>query len=57
MNARRNRRSNSRKSRRQHLLETLEARQLLAGPQLIGIQPNEGALIEDGTVRDRRHAC
>ena len=38
--------------RRQHLLETLESRQLLAGPQLIGIQPNEGELIVDGTVRD-----
>ena len=49
-NARRHR--GSRKSRRQHLLETLEPRQLLAGPQLIGIQPNEGALIQDGTVRD-----
>lgn len=35
--------------RRRHLLETLEARQLLAGPQLIGIQPNEGDLID---VRD-----
>ena len=33
-------------------METLEPRQLLAGPQLIGIQPNEGALIENGTVRD-----
>ena len=38
--------------RRRQLLETLEARQLLAGPQLIGIQPNEGDLIVDGTVRD-----
>ncbi len=38
--------------RRQHLLETLETRQLLAGPQLIGIQPNQGELIVDGTVRD-----
>ncbi|TWU25140.1 hypothetical protein Pla52o_14380 [Novipirellula galeiformis] len=44
---------NSRKkSRRQHILETLEARQLLAGPQLIGIQPNEGDLIVDGSVRN-----
>ncbi len=25
---------------------------MLAGPQLIGIQPNEGALITDGSVRD-----
>ncbi len=39
-------------ARRRHLLETLESRQLLAGPQLIGIQPNEGALIVDGTQRD-----
>lgn len=39
----------SRKMRRRHLVETLEARQLLAGPQLIGIQPNEGQLID---VRD-----
>ena len=53
---RRNRRQSKldqkRVSRRQHLLETLEPRQLLAGPQLIGIQPNEGALIVDGTERD-----
>ena len=48
---RRNKPSETRKSRRQHLLETLESRQLLAGPQLIGIQPNEGALIEDGSER------
>ncbi len=41
----------TRKARRQHLLETLEARQLLAGPQLIGIQPNEGELIDNGDVR------
>lgn len=40
------------KKRRQHLLETLESRQLLAGPQLIGIQPNDGDLIVDGSVRD-----
>ncbi|MEM9828370.1 MAG: peptidase, partial [Planctomycetota bacterium] len=38
--------------KRTRLLETLESRQLLAGPQLIGIQPNQGELIEDGTVRD-----
>ncbi len=45
--------SNSRRSRsvrRQNLLETLESRHLMAGPQLIGIQPNEGELIVDGTV-------
>ena len=40
------------KQKRKHLLETLEARQLLAGPQLIGIQPNEGDLIVNGSVRD-----
>ncbi len=45
------RRGASRLTRRQHLLETLEQRQLLAGPQLIGIQPNEGELIDDGDVR------
>ncbi|EMI54063.1 peptidase domain protein [Rhodopirellula sallentina SM41] len=33
------------------MLETLEARQLLAGPELIGIQPNEGELIDNGSVR------
>lgn len=44
--------SKSRDMRRRHLLESLEQRQLLAGPQLIGIQPNEGELIVDGTVRD-----
>ncbi len=43
--------STSRK-KRQHLLETLESRQLLAGPQLIGIQPNDGELIVDGSIRD-----
>ena len=37
-----------RNKKRQRILETLEARQLLAGPQLIGIQPNEGDLIVDG---------
>ncbi|TWU06030.1 tandem-95 repeat protein [Stieleria varia] len=42
----------SRKKRRRHLLESLESRQLLAGPQLIGVQPNEGDLIIDGSVRD-----
>ncbi|MGB7347354.1 MAG: peptidase, partial [Pirellulaceae bacterium] len=49
---RKNKTGTKRNSRRQHLLETLETRQLLAGPQLIGIQPNEGALIVDGTQRD-----
>ncbi|MEL6106099.1 MAG: peptidase, partial [Planctomycetota bacterium] len=50
--ARRSRPRKLRDTRRRQLLETLESRMLLAGPQLIGIQPNEGALIEDGTVRD-----
>ncbi len=40
----------SRSVRRQNLLETLESRHLMAGPQLIGIQPNQGELIVDGTV-------
>ena len=36
---------------RRALLETLEARQLLAvGPQLLGIQPNTGDLLESGEV-------
>jgi hypothetical protein len=36
---------------RRILLESLESRQLMAvGPQLISIQPNEGALIRDGQV-------
>ncbi len=43
--------TSSRKQKRRHLLETLEPRQLLAGPQLIGVQPNEGDLIDDGAVR------
>src|SRR5210317_1435264 len=42
----------SRQRKRQRLLETLEARQLLAGPQLIGIQPNEGDRIVNGSVLD-----
>ncbi len=42
----------NRKKRRQHILETLETRQLLAGPQLIGIQPNEGDLIVNGSDVD-----
>ncbi|MCA9134617.1 MAG: hypothetical protein KDA45_15725, partial [Planctomycetales bacterium] len=40
-----------RSSARRALLETLEPRQLLAvGPQLIGVQPNAGALLQDGEV-------
>ncbi|TWU66700.1 Thermophilic serine proteinase precursor [Crateriforma conspicua] len=44
--------SADRLARRGALVEKLEDRRLLAGPQLIGIQPNEGELIVDGTVRD-----
>ena len=40
----------SRRKRRQNILETLEPRQLLAGPQLIGIQPNVGELIVDNST-------
>lgn len=40
-----------RSSVRKALLETLEPRQLLAvGPQLIGVQPNTGDLLQDGEV-------
>ena len=39
-----------RRQDRRLLSETLEQRQLLAGPDLIGIQPNEGSLLSDGTV-------
>ncbi len=35
---------------RHSLLESLENRQLLAGPDLIGIQPNEGALLFDNST-------
>ncbi len=42
----------TRKKRRQNILEKLESRQLLAGPQLIGVQPNEGELIVNGSVLD-----
>lgn len=38
---------------RRMLLESLEGRQLMAiGPQLLGIQPNEGTLLADGQVRN-----
>ncbi|MEL6895449.1 MAG: hypothetical protein AAFP90_05030, partial [Planctomycetota bacterium] len=47
---RRNRRRKDLQRRRGALVETLESRQLLAGPQLIGIQPNGGDLIDfDGS--------
>ena len=45
------------KKRRQNILETLEARQLLAadgGPQLIGIQPNTGEVIVDNSIVQSR---
>lgn len=48
--ARRARSSSTRQRKRKHLLETLESRQMLAGPQLIGIQPNEGDLIVEGSI-------
>ncbi|MGN6135087.1 MAG: hypothetical protein ACTHOU_11350, partial [Aureliella sp.] len=38
---------------RRMLLEALEGRQLMAvGPQLLGIQPNEGTLLVDGQIRN-----
>ena len=43
-------RDKRRRKDRRLLSESLEQRQLLAGPDLIGIQPNEGALLKDGTV-------
>ncbi len=48
-----NKRRQTHNKRRQNILETLEARQLLAfdgGPQLIGIQPNVGELIADNSI-------
>ncbi len=42
-------RQKRRRKDRRLLTETLEPRQLLAGPDLIGIQPNEGSLLFDGT--------
>ncbi len=38
-------RNNKRRQDRRSLLESLETRHLMAGPQLIGIQPNEGQLL------------
>jgi len=32
-------------------IERLEDRQLMAGAQLIGIQPNDGALLQTGDIR------
>ncbi|MCG8648748.1 MAG: hypothetical protein MI861_02885, partial [Pirellulales bacterium] len=39
-----------RRESRHSLLESLENRQLLAGPDLIGIQPNEGSLLFNNTT-------
>lgn len=44
--------SSLQKQFRQTLIESLEVRNLMAGPQLIGIQPNNSDLIEEGVVRD-----
>ena len=41
----------SRNKRRRHIRD-FEPRQLLAGPQLIGIQPNVGELIVEGSNLD-----
>ena len=41
-----------RKPRRDMHIERLEDRQLLAGAQLIGIQPNDGALLQTGDIRN-----
>ncbi|MGI9470381.1 MAG: hypothetical protein ACR2NZ_02535, partial [Rubripirellula sp.] len=43
---------NSTQKKRRNILEKLESRQLLAGPQLIGIQPNVGDLIVNGSDLD-----
>lgn len=40
-------RAKRRRQDRKGLLQALEQRQLLAGPDLIGIQPNEGSLLQD----------
>ncbi|TWU59484.1 hypothetical protein Poly51_22720 [Rubripirellula tenax] len=42
-------RQKRRRQDRRLLTEALEPRQLLAGPDLIGIQPNEGSLLQNGT--------
>ncbi|MEM9645442.1 MAG: hypothetical protein AAF989_10645, partial [Planctomycetota bacterium] len=41
-----------RQQNRRNLLETLESRQLLAGPDLIGVQPNVGSLLFESPVQD-----
>ena len=45
-------RDKRRRMERRLLSESLEQRQLLAGPSISGIQPSEGALLGDGTVLD-----
>ena len=43
-------RDKRRRMERRLLSESLEQRQLLAGPEVSGIQPSEGALLNEGTV-------
>ena len=43
-------RDKRRRMERRLLSESLEQRQLLAGPEVSGIQPNEGSLLDEGTV-------
>lgn len=49
-NAKDRSRTSRRRKDRRLLSEALEQRQLLAGPDLIGIQPNEGSLLVDNTT-------
>src|SRR6056297_3469158 len=46
----RDRLQRDRRMRRHALLETLENRQLLAGPDLIGVQPNQDSLLFESPV-------
>ncbi|QDT08766.1 dockerin type I domain-containing protein [Planctomycetes bacterium K23_9] len=50
LGGRRDRTRQKRNDKRRALLENLETRQLLAGPDLIGVQPNEGSLLFDGST-------
>ncbi len=43
-------RQKRRRQDRRSLLQTLEQRHLLAGPSLVGIQPNDGSLLFDGSI-------
>ncbi|MDE0862900.1 MAG: GEVED domain-containing protein [Rubripirellula sp.] len=43
-------RDKRRRMERRLLSESLEQRQLLAGPEIAGIQPSEGALLNDGSI-------